>query len=58
MKDKEILKINEIIYDSYLNWVGLELYTQKGEDFTGMIGLGERVQGNLFLEDGVYSSWA
>ena len=29
----------------------------KGDDFKGIMGLGERVQFDLFYEDGVYSIW-
>ena len=36
------------------------MYTTEGDDFTGIIGLGERVTTNLFYDDddGVYSAWA
>lgn len=31
--------------------------TTKAENFTGILGLGEKVQSDIFLKDGVYSLW-
>lgn len=53
------LQLNGLIYDSYLNWVGLRAFTAtQGDQFRGVLGLGERSQSKLFYEDGVYSAWA
>jgi hypothetical protein len=51
-------EIDRIIYDSYLNWVGMRAFTEsKGDSFKGVMGLGERTQKSMFYGDGVYSMW-
>ena len=51
-------EIDRIIYDSYLNWVGMKAYTEsKGDSYKGVMGLGERTQKSMFYADGVYSMW-
>jgi hypothetical protein len=53
------LKLSNLVYDSYLNWIGLHAVTQKGDNFKGVMGLGERsMADSLFFKDGVYSMWA
>lgn len=47
-----------MIYDQFLNWINVELKTQKGDDFTGIFGLGERANTDFFYQDGVYTMWA
>lgn len=46
-----------MILDSYLNYIGMTLNTTRGDNFTGIFGLGERAQRNIFYEDGVYNIW-
>lgn len=51
-------QIKNLVYDSYLNWIGMQAFTQKGDNFRGVMGLGERTQQSLFYEDGTYSMWS
>jgi len=51
-------EIDRILYDSYLNWVGMRAFTEsKGDSYQGVMGLGERGQNSLFYPDGIYSMW-
>lgn len=54
-----LFEIDRFIYDSYVNWVGMTaLTTMKGDNYRGVLGLGERSSDNLFFQDGIYSMWA
>lgn len=46
-----------MLFDSYLNWINVRVYTPQGDQFTGIFGLGERVNKDFFFKDGVYSMW-
>jgi alpha-glucosidase (family GH31 glycosyl hydrolase) len=51
-------EIDRIIYDSYLNWIGMNAFTMYTDAaYKGVMGLGERSQQSLFYNDGVYSMW-
>lgn len=55
--DVVVFSFNGMILDKYLNYMSVTVNTDK--DFrTGVLGLTERVSGDLFLGDGVYSLWA
>jgi alpha-glucosidase (family GH31 glycosyl hydrolase) len=53
-----LLTIKGMLFDSYMNSIEVELNTMKGENFTGIFGLGERANKNFFYEDGVYTIYA
>jgi hypothetical protein len=54
-----LFEIDRFVYDSYVNWVGMTaLTTMKGDNYRGVLGLGERSSDNLFFQDGIYSMWA
>lgn len=53
-----MIDITGQLLDSYLNIIQTKLHTLSGNDYKGIFGLGERVGGNLFYPDGVYSMWA
>jgi alpha-glucosidase (family GH31 glycosyl hydrolase) len=53
-----VLDITGQLLDTYMNVIQTQLHTGTGADFRGIFGLGERVGGNLFYPDGVYSMWA
>lgn len=57
---KKVYEIKELLFDKYINYYSATLYTAKGDEFKSIIGLGERVSTDLFLDkdDGVYSAWA
>jgi Galactose mutarotase-like len=57
-KTEPFLKLKNFIYDSYLNWVGMQAVTLKNDRFRGVMGLGERSSASLFYPDGIYSMWA
>lgn len=52
-----IFELDTLAFDEYLNSYGGTLHTRKGDDFEGILGLGDQVSGELFLKDGVYSFW-
>lgn len=52
-----VFTFNGMVLSEYLNFMSVTVNTDK--DFrTGVLGLTERVSGDLFLGDGVYSLWA
>jgi len=52
-----VFTFNGMVLTEYLNYMSVTVNTDK--DFrTGVLGLTERVSGDLFLNDGVYSLWA
>lgn len=53
----EVFAINGMIYDEYLNWVLALAFTEKGDLFKGIFGLGERASHDFFFKNGVYSMW-
>jgi alpha-glucosidase (family GH31 glycosyl hydrolase) len=57
-KTEPFLHLKNILYDSFLNWVGLQAVTLKDDKFRGVMGLGERSSPSLFYPDGIYSMWA
>jgi hypothetical protein len=46
-----------MLLDAYLNVIKTTAYTQSGNLFSGIFGLGERVNPDFFYKDGVYSMW-
>jgi alpha-glucosidase (family GH31 glycosyl hydrolase) len=47
-----------MVFDEYLNWISTKVFTETDDKFTGIFGLGERVNKDFFFKDGVYSMWA
>src|ERR1700761_4665791 len=47
-----------MLFDQNLNIITAQHNTTQGDNFKGIFGLGERVQGDdLFYKDGIYSMW-
>lgn len=40
-----------------MNSIQTKLKTLKGDQFTGIFGLGERANKDFFFQDGIYTSW-
>ena len=47
---KKIYEIKELLFDKYVNYYSATLYTSKGDEFKGIVGLGERVTDNIFYD--------
>lgn len=56
-KGSSVYKLHQLFLDDYLNYIGSTLNTTKGDNFTGIFGLGERAQRSMFYDDGVYNIW-
>jgi hypothetical protein len=53
-----VVSIYDILFDQNLNIINAIHNTTYGDNFKGIFGLGERVQGeDLFYKDGIYSLW-
>lgn len=51
------LTIKGMMFDSFINWININLKVPGGDKFKGIWGLGERANTNFFYEDGVYTIW-
>jgi len=49
-----VFSLNGLLYDEYLNWINVKVYTESGDNFKGIFGLGERANKDFFYKDGVY----
>jgi hypothetical protein len=54
----EYFRLDQMVYDEYLNWVKVQVTTEANEKFNGIFGLGERASFDFFYRDGVYSMWS
>jgi len=54
----KIFSLGAVMLGDYLNLMNSMVYTEKGDNFQGIMGLAERTVDNLFLPDGVYSLWS
>lgn len=53
-----MVNITGMLMDQFLNLIESTLNTTSGDDFLGIIGLGEKVGPDFFYKDGVYSLWS
>lgn len=53
-----VLRLDGMIYDQYLNMIKATAITESGDNFQGVFGLGERANKDFFYKDGVYSMHA
>ncbi len=49
-----VFSIDGMLYDEYFNWIKVKAYTESGNNFRGVFGLGERANNDFFYKDGVY----
>jgi alpha-glucosidase (family GH31 glycosyl hydrolase) len=60
--NETLFEIDRLVYDQYLNWIGMKAFTQTGgkEGRAGILGLGERSQSrsSFFYRNGIYPMWA
>ena len=56
--DTRLIDFNGMAFDQYLNIMHAKLYTEKGDKFKGVMGLGQKTMSSLFYSDGVYSMWS
>jgi len=54
----EFFRLEGMIFEDYLNWIKVTAFTEQGENFRGVFGLGERATTDFFFKSGVYSMWA
>jgi hypothetical protein len=54
----QFFRMDGMIYHDYLNWIKVQAYTESGDKFKGVFGLGERANFDFFYKDGVYSMWS
>ena len=52
-----VANITEFLLDDYLNYYYQQVMAEGGDNFKGIMGLGERIMDDLFYKDGVYSMW-
>jgi alpha-glucosidase (family GH31 glycosyl hydrolase) len=51
------MTIKGMMFDSYINWINVQLKTPSNDQFQGIFGLGERANKDFFYKDGVYTIW-
>lgn len=54
----QVFRLDGMIFDDYLNWIKIQVFTETGPKFKGIFGLGERANFDFFYKDGVYSMWS
>ena len=54
----DLFSLEAMIYEDYLNWIKVKAYTESGDNFRGVFGLGERANMDFFYKTGVYSMWS
>jgi hypothetical protein len=53
----QYFQLDGMVYDNYLNWIKTRAFTEQGDKFKGIFGIGERANFDFFYKDGVYSLW-